>query len=210
MDFDNYKFTKNSIGKIIKSNNEDIKGDLLDRITKGKYSLVKDNSISISDCIFWKKFERFILNISDTSLEDRFRFMDKYINDKESEFYEKIMIHMDNIKEMQLCNIYANFFKALLNEKITLEEWEKISMILTNLSFYDIKQMEKIKFDKQKIYLVDDKITSEEKYTTLKIMSNNRICSEPLMGNIRWGGGVDFKLTELGIKFLKYKNYYDI
>jgi len=107
-------------------------------------------SVNISNMYFAKKLSRFLLGISEMSLGERVKFHSKYIDDKENEFAEKLLLIIEKIDDLSKAFILANLCRSLSDGIINLNMFMRLSKALVNTLIEDLYYLKR-NDDKKKL-----------------------------------------------------------
>lgn len=88
---------------------------------------------------FFRKFTTYILDLSDTTLEERAKFS-KEIEDAAQDYPGNVLLGMiDRLDNINKQNILANLTKARINEHISIEDYFRLSSMLERIPYVDLK-----------------------------------------------------------------------
>jgi hypothetical protein len=105
------------------------------------YSLGK----SITTGFFLKKLLKFIYESRDIPFENRVKFMSKHLNGKENEFYEKLLLIIEQIDDLKKCKVIANLFRSLVYEKLGVSIFSRLVLLVKNCFYEDLVFLNKNK-----------------------------------------------------------------
>lgn len=165
--------------------------DLLSKNPISYFLIFKEvTNISISDCIFYSKLDKFFRGIEDIDYETRIKFISKHINGKESAFAKKVITNIDLIDDEDKAELIANLQRALFYEKIDTGLFFRLIFAVRDTAYEDL------------YYLLSNKDKSE---FTLDL-SVDFLCKSGLMynysiGDNTWGAlknSNKYMISELG------------
>lgn len=96
------------------------------------------SDISLSDCIFYTKLDRFFRGIEDIDYENRIDFISKHINGKEKQFAKKVLENIDIIDDEDKAELIANLQRALFYEKIDVGVFFRLIKSVRETSLEDL------------------------------------------------------------------------
>ncbi len=191
---------------------------IADKFTKDGASRLAEHKNNISSVLFFKKLENIFSNLDSVDYQTRIRFLDKYINGREFEFAEDMILFIDQINQMKKCEVFANLLKSVFYIDISIDDWNNLNWILLNLSYVDINKFAKLKFGKYKEITSDICIVHERNIGNISESSYfERLKMIGLFGDkdisISLGstdsGTKLYILTDIGIKFYEVLNKYN-
>lgn len=101
-------------------------------------SALKNTYIFIRERLFFNKLYYFLKEIDSIPQEDRIIFFEK--NSKKIDKLEgKIIFYLENMETSEKVPFLSNLFKNLISEKITFEEFNRLSFIINSLTYTDIE-----------------------------------------------------------------------
>lgn len=138
---------------------------------------------------FFRKFTAYILDLSDTTLEERTRFS-KDIEDAAQDYPGNVLLGMiDRLDNINKQNILANLTKARINEHISIEDYFRLSSMLERIPYVDLRLLPQYKDS-----YYDETGDTELLYATGVL---NLSVLDPNDGN-------KYVLSQLGTKLLYY------
>ena len=115
---------------------------LLEKNPVSYYLLFKKISqISVSECIFYSKLDKFFRGIEDIPFEKRVKFLEKQVNGKENEFVKKVLQNIDLIDEEDKAIIVANLQRALFYEMIDIGVFFRLVTAVRSASLEDLNYL---------------------------------------------------------------------
>ena len=88
---------------------------------------------------FFRKFTAYILDLSDTTLEERAKFS-KEIEETAQDYPGNVLLGMiDRLDNINKQSILANLTKARINEWISIEDYFRLSSMLERIPYVDLK-----------------------------------------------------------------------
>lgn len=151
----------------------------------------------IANMIFYDKLTQFLFEIEKIPYEDRIRFIDKYVNGRESKFERQLIEEVNSIDDSNKIGLLSNAFKAMVNDKITINEFFRISSILRNTVIEDI------------IFIQNEILNEFETKQKASISENIHIYALSHTGLIRQCGldamtGLKYEFTDFAYKVMEY------
>lgn len=99
---------------------------------------LKNTYIFIRERLFFNKLYYFLKEIDSIPQEDRIIFFEKN-SKKIDKLEEKIIFYLENMETSEKVPFLSNLFKNLILEKITFEEFNRLSFIINSLPYTDIE-----------------------------------------------------------------------
>jgi hypothetical protein len=96
-------------------------------------------SQNISNKIFGDKLIVFLFGLKDTTLEERIKFLDKYVSEKEYNFADRLLTILEQLDFIEKAFILSKLFTCFLNEKISKGEFFRLSHALNIVYLEDLK-----------------------------------------------------------------------
>lgn len=93
---------------------------------------------SINTAFFYKKLITFLVNMNDIGIEERERFIERYVKD-DKDFSEKLLYVIDKLDENKKSEYLAKIFKCYGKGSIDYSTFRRFCIILTNIYIEDIK-----------------------------------------------------------------------
>jgi hypothetical protein len=90
---------------------------------------------------FFRKFTRFLIGMTDTTVEERLRFADDI--QKKAEDYSGIVIlgMVDKLDNINKQTVFANLSVARINGRISIEDFFRLHYLLERIPYVDLKEL---------------------------------------------------------------------
>ena len=168
--------------------------DLLDKVpVLGTFNKLYNIRKRFKEKCFEEELKEFLTQIETIKLEDRIRFQERIEQSTEyKNLAERILIVLDGFNEVGKATIVGKLFKALILEKITMQQFKKSMFIIDNC-------------------FLDDLIQFKEYYSF-----ERRSMSAEAQQSMLQSGLLDIKPVDVARQRLKNKrarredNYYDV
>jgi hypothetical protein len=105
-------------------------------------------SQNISNKIFGDKLIVFLFGLKDTKLEERIKFLDKYVSEKEYNFADRLLSIIEQLDFIEKAFILSKLFTCFLNEKISKSEFFRLSHALNIVYLEDLKFLKESDYEK--------------------------------------------------------------
>ncbi len=196
-----------SFTSTLKANYSDIGADILeigiDKLLKD--GILKDLPIvnsfiqtakfgmAIRDRELLKKILIFLNETKSISTNEKIEFLEKYYEGKEEKFGERLLIILDRIDEIDKTKVIANLYKNTLLEKISKEDFYRLSGIIEKAFLEDLLELS----NKEKNNEIKDFYTGHN--------DKSFILSNLGLFNVKSGfGSLVFELNNFGKKIIKH------
>ncbi|MDY3361729.1 MAG: hypothetical protein SOY04_15265 [Clostridium celatum] len=115
-------------------------------ILKGLNKGIESGGV-IANMLFYDKLTQFLFKIEEIPYEDRIKFINKYVDGKENNFERRLIEEVNSIDDSNKIGLLSNAFKAMVYDKIDVNEFCRISSILRNTLIEDIMFMKRKMID---------------------------------------------------------------
>lgn len=140
------------------------KGNLIDTFSQvGEYALdqaskieaVKDipffgllisgykTIINVKDYYLTRKVFRFLYNLQDTTPEERQKFSKKYCEVNQEKTALSLLNILDQLNNGNMVPVICNLMKAVIKEKLTIAQFNRLVMAIQRTAFTDLSQLSK-------------------------------------------------------------------
>lgn len=177
----------------------------LDNLGFGIPSIFINGYTVLRDGLYYEKINIFLDKLDDKGTREKIEFYNENVVKDKDKFYKNVLMKLESINEVERIEILANLFHATISGDINQNQWERLSYMVTSMSYYDIQDFDSIKFIDGKIDLTVD--TDEFKTLVINKMITHNLIIEINVGTHKAiGGNKEYQQTELGELFFKYKN----
>lgn len=90
---------------------------------------------------FFRKFTRFLIGMTDTTVEERLRFADD-IQKKAEDYSGNVILGMvDKLDNINKQTVFANLSVARINGRISIEDFFRLHYLLERIPYVDLKEL---------------------------------------------------------------------
>lgn len=180
---------------------------VLDSFTFGIPAALFNGCAVYSDSMFKAKVAEFIKNL----YKYEKNIGEEYINQfrgQDERFQKEFFYKLNAINEEKRIDYFTKVFTKVRAKKISIKDWDRLSFIITDVSYLDIEdfkeigKLEKINLTTDGVKISDEKIAIINKMVWYGLLIEARSGEEVLISD--FSGNKTFKLTEIGELFIKY------
>ena len=172
---------------------------------------IAKTGLAIRDKHMVKKLLNFIIQLNSNTLDnENYNQYKEDLRNNDKKLYkelEYVLIIIDRFIQEKKTLILANLYYNYIDNKITWEEFEQLSIILDNIFIDDLVELQNIYMSR---YITMNQIKNRASFNRLKVQN----LVEDIPNLMRKSDGSigfyynknDYRITDLGEKFMKYKD----
>ncbi len=99
--------------------------------------------VNVKDYNLTRKVYRFLYNLRDTTPDERRKFSKKYCEANQEKTAVALLNVLDQLNNSNIIPVICNLIKAVINEQLTISQFNRLIMAILRTAFTDLKQLAK-------------------------------------------------------------------